>query len=278
MKKGLAVKGLCIGMACATILCAGRVLGETALGEEFQKKIESIVNRMETDAPKSIQIADEIKTAGASYMPELMAPINPDKYQAEGKQRLLAGVYLVDMEYAIIFEKKKEISEYGLALFSLLDKLGFPVPKLELQLRDVLTHLDDPDVEERFAAMAKSLEEDSSWKEMIATESGVRLIVEGLYGWMVEGIYISTEIAAQCNFGPAFLNPLNAQKSYLKTYMELLDQFVDKPELASTLRSPERIDVIKAVSALLSSPNAIGKEEVEGVRKIIGQARNQILR
>ena len=58
---------------------------------------------------------------------------------------------------------------------------------------------------------------------------------------------------------------------------QLLDQFIDKPELASVLRTEERIGTIKALSALLSGPNPIGGNEVEEIRKIAGKARSRIV-
>ena len=278
MKKGLVSKGLCVWIACAAIFCAGRVYGEVVISEEFRREIEKTVDKVENEGPKAIQLVSDLKAAGASYMPEILAPVAPEKYRGEASQRLIAGVYLMDLQYAVVFEKSKEMAEYGLALYSMLDELGFPVPKVEQMFREALAHVDDPDAEQRFTTLAKALDEDTSWKEMLASPKGMQLIVEGLYAWMLEGVYITSELAAQSNYNPAFLKTLNDHKSYLKTYMVLLDQFIDKPELASVLRTEERIRTIKALSALLSGPNPVGKNEVEEIRKIAGQARNQIVR
>ena len=278
MEKGLVSKGLCVWMACAAIFCAGRAHGEMVISEEFRKEIEKTVDKVENEGPKAIQLVSDLKAAGASYMPEILAPVAPERYQGEARQRLITGVYLMDLQYAVVFEKSKEIAEYGLAVYSLIDKLGFPVPKVEQLLREALAHVDDPDAEQRFGALAKALDEDASWKEMLSSPKGMQLIVEGLYAWMLEGVYITSELAAQSNYNPAFLKTLNDHKSYLKTYMVLLDQFIDKPELASVLRTEERIHTIKTLSALLSGPNPVGRNEVEEIRTIAGQARNQIVK
>lgn len=277
MKKGLVFKGICIGIACAAIFGAGRVYGETVISEEFRKEIEKTIDKVETEGPRAVQLISDLKAAGASYIPEILAPVVPEKYQEETRQRLIAGIYLMDTQYAIVFGKNKESLEYGLALYSLIDKLGFPVPELEKQFREALAHIDDPDAEERLNNLGKSIDQDTSWKEMLSSPKGMQLIVEGLYAWMLEGVYITSELAAQSNYNPAFLKVLNDHRSYLSTYMTLLDQFIDKPELASVLRTEERINTIKTLLALLSGPNPIGKDEVEEIRKVAGQARNQIV-
>lgn len=278
MKKGLISKGLCIGIAFATCFCAVRTYGETVINEAFRKQVEKTIDKVETDGPRMINLAKDVKTAGASYMPEILAPVNPDKYQTEERQRLMAGIYLMDLEYATAFEKEKEMLDYGLAMYSLSDKLGFPVPQIENQIRDLMVHIGDPDAEQRFEALGKALDQDDSWKEMLSSPRGMEYIVEGLYACILEGVYITSEVAAQSDYKPEFLKALDAHKSYLKTYAELLDQFTDKPEFASILRKPERLQTIKSLTALLTGPNPTGKKEVEEIRKIVEPVRNEIVR
>ncbi len=277
MKRGLVFKGLCMGIACAAIFCAGRVYGDTAISEDLRKQIEKTLDRVEKDGPEAARLVDDLKSGGASYMPELLAPVAPEKYQQEERQRLISGVYLMDLTYAAVFEKNKDTAEYALAIYSLADKLGFPVPQVEKQVRETLAHIDCPDAEKRIEALLDAIEDDDSWKSMIASPKGVQFMSELFYGWMLEGIYLAAELAAQSNYNPKFLKALNEHKSYVKSYMELLDQVAAKPELASALRTEERLNTMKALSDLLSGPNPITKGEVEEIRKVAAQARKQIV-
>jgi hypothetical protein len=278
MKKGLVFKGLGVWILCAALFCTGYAYGKTAISEDFRKKIEDTLERVEKDGPEAAQLVIDLKAGGASYMPELLAPVAPEKYQQEEKQRLITGIYLMDLTYAAVFDKNKDTAEYALAIYSLADKLGFPVPKMEKQIRETIAHIDAPDAQKRIEALTEAIEEDDSWKNMISSPKGIQFMSELLYGWMLEGIYISSELAAQANYRPNYLKVLSDHKSYVKTYMELLDQFIGMPELASTMRTEERLNTIKTLSGLLSGPDLLTKGQVEEIRKVAGEARSRIVK
>ena len=277
MKKGLVLKVFCLWIACAAIICTARAYAETAISKDLREQIEKILDRVEIDGPESAQLVSDLKAGKASYMPELMAPVAPEKYQQEARQRVMTGIYLMDFTYAAVFDQAKDSAEYARAIYSLADKLGFPVPKIEKQIRDTIAHIDDADADKRLEELAKAIDEDDSWKSMISSPRGVILMSDLLYGWMLEGIYIASELAAQSNYRPDFVKVLNDHKYYLKSYKELLDQFLDKPELASVVRTQEHLDTIKALSGPLSSAGPMSRGQVEEIRKIAANARNQIV-
>lgn len=277
MNKGLLFKGIFVWMVCSAAVFEGFAYGQTPVAEKFRSEVKQLVAGAEIEGPKAIDLVRSLKAAGASYLPEILASSKFEKYRTESKQRLMAGIYLMDLYYAIVFGKDKDAAQYGTAVYTLEDKLGFPVPGMEKRFREALSHMDDADSGQRIDTLAKELDADLSWQEMLSTPDGMKLVIEGHYGWMLEGVYIASELAAQSNYNPAFIKALDDHRAYFGTFVALLDKLVDKPEIASVLRKDNCIETAKTISALLSSPNPMGKKEVEEIRKVAGEARNRIV-
>jgi len=265
-------------MACMVLMTVvSGAYGAPVVSKELRQEVEETLDRMEADSPKLMDLVAEMKEAGASYIPEIMAPAAIEKYQKDERQRLIAGVYLADLSYAFVFGVNRDIMDYGLAVSSLMDQQGFPMPKLDQSFQQALSQEGGPEADERFQEIRKILNEDTSWKERLGSAKGLDVVADSLYAWIMESLYLVSEMTAQSNYDPKFLKILGDHTAYLKSYSALADKVDANPELAALLETRERRNTIGKVLAALSVEKGIGQKEVEEVRKIVGREREKIV-
>ncbi len=265
-------------MACMALMTVSGAYGAPTVGKELRQEVEDTLDKMESDSPELMDLVAEMKKAGASYLPEIMAPAAIENYQKDEKQRLIAGVYLADLSYAFVFGVNKNILDYGLAVSSLMDQQGFPMPKLDQSFQQALNQEGGSEADERFQEIRNILSEDKSWKEKIGSVKGLHVVADSLYAWVIESVHLVSEMTAQSNYDPKFLEILGDHTSYLKSYSALADKVDTNPELAALLETRNRRNTIGKVLTALSAEKGIGQKEVEEVRKIVGKERERIVK
>ncbi len=239
------------------------------------KDVKSALQRLEKDGPEENELFEEMKTAGASYIPELSAdPKKIDSLVGPEQQRTMVGVYLMDMSYAFAFGKNKESLQYADATNRLTDKLGFANDKIIKEYQKAVQDPDSAEAKAVFKNLEKTIE--NSFEEVISTPAGFDLAVDAVYGWLIEGLYISSEIAAQTNYDPKFIKFVNDQKPTINVMTGLFNSIKNSPHLEEISEKEERLAVLSKIAGALSAP-AIGKKEIDEVRAIVTEVRKAIV-
>lgn len=245
--------------------------------EGLKKNLKTALAKLEKECPEEHVFIEKMKKAGASYFQELAAPTEKaQSYTDPEIQRMMVGVYLVDMSYAMVFGKNKESLKAGEAIDALLTKLGYNDPKIVAQYKKAVKGMDSPDVKKAFKALDKAI--DTALPKMIDTQEGLDLPVDAAYGWLIEVMYLATETVAQKNYDPKFLTLLNEQKKSVKVVIDILNVFKENKELAPIVERNERLPLLQDISKRLKNPKKMGKEDVEAIRTLVAKARAEIVK
>ena len=248
------------------------------VSEELRQEIQRDVEAIEQDGPRMGDMMAAFREAGASYMPELVAPVDLERFQTMTRRRMIVGAYLMDMTYAATFEQHEPSVRFGQALYKLLSDLGFPRPEMERRYREALEQIDEPGGEERLRQLYRDQEKDEQWQAMLETGDGVELVADGLYGFLVEGLYQTTELCVLSGYDPVFLMYVAYMRESLQAYNKLLHRLGDVPELAASVERSDRMNFLASVLVILGDLPEIGRAQIDSLRPAIANARREIVR
>lgn len=177
--------------------------------------------------PTSYEIADLVYKAGARYINLLSnGPEKVGDYITQRDKALNLGVYGADLCYASTHAMKHWTMLYLDASKTLIDELGISTNFSSDYAERVEENLDDRDsviniVTESFF---------DTWKYLVDNQQDVlaRLVVCG--SW-IEGIYITTNIAATAKDNTEFVKILATQKNSLDKLVSLMEPVKDLVEV-----------------------------------------------
>lgn len=240
-------------------------------------KIKAILDKTEKECPDETVLLEDMKKAGASYIPELTVdPKKADSIVDPEQQNLMVGVYLMDMTYAFVFDKKKESFKCAEAINKLLDKCGFNNKKVYKQYLLTMKKMDSPDGKKNLTDLVNKLI-DNAFNDLIKTHGGFDHTIDAFYAWLIEGLYISSEIAAQSNYDPKLIGFVNEKKPVIDTINNIFEAIKDSPDLEKITEKDERIVVLSKIKNILSAKK-IGRKEIDEVRAIVTKERAEIIK
>ncbi len=126
----------------------------------------------------------------------------------------------------------------------------------------------------------KKLDEvvDQVWKDYVDTQGGLDLAIDGIYGWMIEGLYLACEVTAQQDYDIVFLSYLSDQMNYFNSMDATLVLFEDDSMLATTVEKSERLKLVEQVLDHLGTKSEMTEEDVDAVRKLIAHVREDLIK
>ena len=264
----------CFALALLAGLLAARALPVPApLRQNVQRQLEHI----QAQAPKLGETMFLLREAGGSFLPEIVPSADTDAYQDMDRRRLMVGVYWMDLTYAATFRQVAPAARFGQAVSSLLDALGHPWPDLERRYRESLLQLDQPGGEDRLHELVRQLDSDTSWQELIRDVEGLELVVDALYGYLIEGLYLAAEIAVVSDFYPDYMRFVSDMRNAVLSFQDLLRQLEHEPELVDIIQGSERLRTITELLELVGEAPDIGPDQVRDLRPAITKARNEIV-
>ncbi|MDD5628346.1 MAG: hypothetical protein PHU21_04740 [Elusimicrobia bacterium] len=267
------VLGMSVLAGAAAPVCAT----PTSVKKEIRDDLRQALAAMAKESPEKHLFLDKLKKAGASYFPELLAPADQvSRYQDNDKRRQMVGVYLVDMSYAAVFEKKKDSLRYAQDLDGLLTELGYNDKKVVAQYQKALKDFNGPQSKKIFKDLDRLIVK--SWSDILGRPGGLELAVDASYGWCIEMLYLTGEIAAQKNYDPKFLGFLSEQEDMTRTFTGILEVFKNEPTFAELVERDERLTVLQEISAKLKNPGQITQQTVDEVRVVVTKARVELMK
>ena len=265
------------GLIAIGILSGVLSAGALEVSDDLRLRVQKDIQLIEQEGPRMGDLMAGIREAGASYLPELPAPIDPDRYQALERQRMIIGVYLMDLTYAATFYQQQPAARYGQAIARLLEKVGFPQPDMERQYREALEQIDLPGGEARLQALLDAEQEDTSWQEMLRNGDGAALVIGGLYGMLIEALYLTCETCVLSDYDPVYIRYVADMRDSFRIFQKVLFDFDDTPELAQLIERDERVTFVTTLVALLNDIPTLGAEQIRQLRPVIAKARADIV-
>lgn len=248
------------------------------ISDQLREQVLRKIDLVEKDGPNMAEMMTALREAGASYLPELVAPIDVAGYQDMERRRMILGVYLMDMTYAGTFHQSEPTALYGQAVFELMNELGFPQPERERQYREALDRLDEPDGEQRMRALFVEQMNDTTWQSMLDNVEGLDLVVDGLYAFLIEGMYLAGELAALSGYDSRFMSQANELRGSFRAFNDVLQLFEDNSPLAERVEKDERVQFIADLFQLFGETPMITPELLDSLRPVIAMERGAILR
>ena len=247
------------------------------VSEELRLEIQRDVEAVQKETPRMGEVMAALREIGASYLPELVAPVDVDKYQGMQRRRIMTGVYLMDLTYASTFGQREPAARYGQAVYQLLDQLGYPQPDMERRYREALEQIDLPGGDERLRQLVKEQEADTSWQEKLRTREGVDYAVDHLYGFLIEGLHLTSELCFLSNYDPPSMMYVAYMRDSFQTYNQLLRRLGDSPEFAASVEKNERLNFLASILIILGDRPTISPAQLDALRPAISKARRLII-
>ncbi len=222
------------------------------------------------------QYIADLKKAGASFVPELLAPASDaSKYIDKESMRSMVGIYLFDLTYAMEFGKKYETIGLANAVNTLLSNLGQNDSQLKAEFTKAMAQFKKDGTTKAVNDIVEKLA--TRWASMINTEDDLELMIEATFAWMVEATYIVSEITAQQDYDPKFMQLLNEQSVTVSQLVQVIDSFKGQPKFEKLFESDWRIDVMKNLIVSFKDKD-ITKNDVNLIRTIITGTRDRIIK
>jgi len=221
-----------------------------------------------------------LKDAGLSYQKSLAIPLEEviDCKDQEGL-RVLYGMYAFDANYAMVFGKRKEFLETLEVINSQMqDRLDVRV-KLQIThikpelLKDLLEY---PENVEKREAWFKNVQAnmDAMFKQAAGDPEVMDVLIDVIYGTVIQGLYVSCELALNNEFGDKMIALFNAQAQRVEKFDVLLNTFKD-PELIKMVKLVERDPLMDDIKDLIKSKKGrLNRQDVEKILAGVKSVRN----
>jgi hypothetical protein len=220
------------------------------------------------DVPNSYEITTLIYDAGVRY--NMHISNNPNKagdYITQRDKVLNLGVYAADLCYATTYMMKQGTMDYLEASKTLIDDLGISTT-FNINYADrIENNIDNRD--SLISIVSESF--DDTWTYMVENKQDVmaRLVVCG--SW-IEGVYLTTKVAATAEDNTAFLEALARQKSSIDELVNLLDPVKNVDEVK---------EIYEALSDIKKLYEGVGEsltlEQLESISAEIEALRSSIV-
>ncbi len=275
-----------IGLAC--LLLAATPFNELDKDQKMER-IAAEVNEAITkaDITDMMSASMRLKEAGGSYQEALTYPMDTRFADDPEAMRVLIGVRQFDALYAAAFGKKQAVTSFLKAQNDLVMQLNlkgrvdvaavFP-PELNWMVREP----DKVDFKDIVAAYADNIDR---YNEMGKDPAGLDVIGDALYGFVVEGLYITGQSVIQAGSDPQMMRVINGMApslnalTHIYKIMETDKDYAAYVDPAQLLDQGARMGWVKELADMITRKGGnLSGSELQAIaafaveqRKTIGQ-------
>ena len=273
------MKSKAFGMAMGWMLMGAAVAASAVeVSEALRQAIQADLAAIEKETPQMGEVMAALREIGASYVPELVAPVDVDRYQAMGARRTMTGTYLMDLTYASTFGRSADAARYGEAAYQLLERVGYPQPEMERRYREALERIDEPGGDERLRQLVKEQEQSQLWRDKLQTSEGVEFVADNLYGFLLEGLHLTSELCFLSNYDPASMAYVAYLRDSFEAYNQLLRRLGESREFADWVEANDRMNFLASIFVILGDKPEIAPAQLDALRPAIEKARKRVVR
>ena len=275
-----------ISLVCALLVLFG---GTQALAEtDTQAYIEQAQNILsQKNIRNMMDVSKTLKEYGASFQKSLLMPPDLSAELGPGENtNLLIGAYQFDALYAAAFGRKKDAAKAIKSMGTLLNTTNlqnivstaalFP-PELNWMLREP----DKVDIDEVIDAYAANA---PKYKKIMADKEGFDVVVDSVYGGLIEGLYIATRSAFIMN-NQAAANKLLAEfQDNISFILGLYNIFESDMKYAEAVDAPlflergERVGWLESLAEFLkANKGKLTMEHVKAIGRFVTRERMRLL-
>ena len=277
------MKTRAFGMAMGLVLMgAAAAASAFEISETLRLAIQGDVEAVEKETPQMGEVMAALREIGASYLPELVAPIDVDRYQGVTMRRIMTGTYLMDLTYASTFGRQADAARYGQTVYRLLDQVGYPQPEMERRYREALEQIDLPGGDERLRQLVKEQERSKLWQDKLQTSDGVEFVEDNLYGFLLEGLYLTSELCFLSNYDPSSMMYVAYLRDSFQAYNQLLHRLGENPEFAAEFAAAgernDRMNFLASIFVILGDKPIVAPAQLDALRPAIEKARKKLVK
>ena len=266
------------GLALGWLLLGAVVTASAVeISEELRLAIQGDIEAIEKDSPQMGEVMAALREVGASYLPELVAPVDVDHYQGLVMRRIMTGVYLMDLTYASTFGRQADAARFGEATYRLLDQVGYPQPEIERRYREALEQVDQPGGDEKLQQLLQEQAQNKLWQDKLQTSEGVEFVADNVYGFLIEGLYLTSELCFLSNYEPSSMAYVAYLRDSFQAYNRLLNRMGENQEFAAWMEGHDRMNFLASIFVILGDKPAIAPAQLDALRPAIEKARNHIV-
>ena len=250
--------------------------------QEYIDQAQKILS--EKNIRSMMDVARTLKEYGASFQPAMLLPPDLSDDIEQGKNiHLLIGAYQFDALYAASFGRRNQAAKAIKAMGSLLNQTNmksivntsalFP-PELNWMLREP----DKVNIDEVIDAYAANA---PKYKDIMADKRGFALVLDSMYGAVVEGLYMATSSAVLMGDHPSTNNMLAEFQGNIDLLLKLYGIFEDDVVYAanvdaSFLERSQRIGWLTSLGTFLKkNKGSLTMEQIKGFGRFVTMERNR---
>jgi hypothetical protein len=126
--------------------------------------------------------------------------------------------------------------------------------------------------------LVQDMNSDAWWQDKLRTGHGVPLVADSLYGFLIEGLYLTTELCFLSDYNPSALIYVAYLRESFKGYMRLLYRLGESPEFATAFEMNDRLNFLASILVILGDLPEVGPAQIDALRPAIAKARREIVR
>lgn len=221
--------------------------------------------------PTPFEVTKMLNSAGASYILNLSNTVkNIDKYMTEKSKAINLGVYGADLAYASTFNKTEETRHYLTNTQKLTDELGIASAFNQNLVQNAEANINNPDSLHK--VITTSYYDTFDFLNKNGKGAIAVLVLTG--GW-VEGIYLSTQLAAVTSKNDEIVKGIQKHKFTVEKLFILLEQY--QKENASVKEVYELVKDVKDLYSKLPQDGAVDKKQLAALTTKIESVRSKLI-
>jgi len=233
-----------------------------------------------------MDVSKTLKEYGASYQPALLLPPDlPQNLQKGENVHLLIGAYQFDALYAASFGRKDQAAKDIKAMGTLLNTTNlksivntaalFP-PELNWMLREP----DKVNIDEVIDAYAANA---PKYKDIMANTYGFRVVIDSMYGALIEGLYIATRSAVLLDDKAVSNKILGEFQNNISLTLNLYSIFENDLDYAESvdllfLERSQRVGWMESLAEFLTmNKGSITLEHIKAIGRFVSRERMRLI-
>jgi len=231
--------------------------------------IKEDVSEVVYPLPSNFEIAQTLNEIGASFIISLSNDVeNVGNYVTEEKQALNLGVYSADLSYATTYNMKQYSMDYMDASRKLVEELGITGAYSPEFIEKIKDNFDNKD--KLVDMVTNSFYNTYKFMRKQGKEELAMMVVAGTW---IEAMYITTHVSENTYHNKKIVDLIREQEKTLKKLINLLKPHQGNATIQKVMKD------LQPIYEIYQNRKETGftKKQVEKIKTLSGEARNQII-
>lgn len=234
-----------------------------------------------------MELAKVLKSGGASYQDAFTMPVDLARRIQPGEaQRVLIGAYQFDALYAASFGRKKQAVDFLAARSQLVDKMNLrgQVDVSALFPKKLDAMLKNPESATLDGLIQAYADNAGLYTEMMDKQIGFETIEASLYGFVLEGLYVSSSALLASGMDPGLMGVVQHMVPLIQPAISLYESFTDLDNYATYVDPDNFLEVSERsawlrtiVKMIAARQGKLTEKQVKAIVEITAKERAAIL-